>query len=114
MYNLLYNTVPESGKNNPVNIDLGTLWKYGKLNAVSTAYLGFVIIALLFTISLELFGKELRYIEPKHISAMWWVILYMLPLVVIYSGFLEYTKEKTNKDSQQKNTTTNNRKKRGK
>jgi hypothetical protein len=90
MFNIAFSAVDggESSEASSSNsFAIGELWKNGKLNIVTTLYLGFIIIALAFIFSILLLGGKQDILRPVDIRIITYICIVPMPLIIAYYLF---------------------------
>lgn len=102
MFSLLFATTGDSGADKDsgkgfFNFEIGTLWKHGKLTTVSTLYLGAFSMYILFVAALMILRVEsTTWVKPEDVSFAFRIIIFSLPIVLGFEGFMLIANRKSN------------------
>lgn len=91
MFNVALATVEDPNQQkNWFNFNIGTLWRYGKFNIVTTLYLGAFIIYVTLVGVIAIFGKDQTLINPDDIRIGFKIFLFTLPFMIAYLLIIEH------------------------
>ncbi|MDG0057013.1 hypothetical protein MMB75_25640 [Paenibacillus sp. P2(2022)] len=116
MFNIAFSVLdapPEPEKKAWINFELGGLWKNGKLTTVTTVYLGTLIVLVIFTMLLILFGKNQEFMKPALLNVIWYIMIGTLPFIFLYEMFMGYVNRTRPSAADTSKGTQKNRRRRG-